>query len=270
MISKQVTDREKSVAFVAAAIDTHQEAIDAQISLMLSRYLRPGETMPNTRLLLDLIKRCIQDNNTQLVDADRLLATERSEDSALRDARDALVNEARELVDDLLTIVTVTFGAHIANTFGLDKIPTDPTALTELLQRTSSALLAFDWPAPRRANQTFDAKTWAADLISAAKGLKANTTALATDLRQTDKALSQRNLQQSVNDASFIHGAGVVESFCRFADTPKLLHVADRIRPSKRRPGQTNDLAEGLTPPPEPTDETNEIPVTEPSPTPET
>jgi hypothetical protein len=244
-LSKQVTDRSKSAEAVCASLNTHHQAIHDATASQLGAYLRGGEQMPDVSLLVRLMARAIEDHAAQLVDADRHLNTERTQDSAAREARDAALSNARAYVADLMSTVRANFPPQTLSQVLLHSAPpSDTAAFAEWLQRVAAQIRAHKWPAPRNPRVTFDTQGWADDLDAFSAPITAALNALALDLRETEDALVRRDLRQAAYDAAFIASARTGEALCRLARDPHLSNIGDRIRPSTRRPGQTNALAD--------------------------
>ncbi|MFS8072104.1 MAG: hypothetical protein ACMG6S_37520, partial [Byssovorax sp.] len=71
MLSKQVTDREKSARAVEAAAKTHAAQIAAGFTRELTPHLEAGEVLPDVELLARLIGRKIVADNAALLAADQ-------------------------------------------------------------------------------------------------------------------------------------------------------------------------------------------------------
>jgi hypothetical protein len=238
MHSKQVTDREKSARAVAAAAETHATHIAAGFDRELSPYVRPGEALPDTGLLVRLIGRKIAADNAALVAADRAHEQELADDAGPREDRDEAAARVRSVLVDLRAAIESTYGARGLMLLGLgDAVPIDPSVLATAGSSVQKALNdpEIKLPSPRRAGMLIDRAAFALDLAAELPALQEALAKVATEEREKEATQRAKNEAMAKNDATFASGASYLAMSCQMAG---LAEIAAKVRPSGRRPGR--------------------------------
>ena len=105
---------------------------------------------------------------------------------------------------------------------------------------------SLPWPKPRR-GVSVDRKVFTEELSARVATLDSAVAHVATEAKELESTKLQRDKTQAAHDAVFGLTAGLSWEVFKAAGKVEL---ADRIRPSARRPGQTEVRAEVPTPPP--------------------
>jgi len=244
MASKQVTDREKSARAVAKAAETHADKAATALGEALLPHLESGETLPDIGLLLRLVGRWIVADNAALIQADEAHATELADDAEPRRARDETAEEVRRILVDLRGAVEVIHGpATLVRLKLKGAVPTDPSVLARMGADVLKTLTdpEIKLPAPRRKGLKFDRKEFVDELQKALPPLKDALADVAREAREAETTLTNKRGAMDRNDRTFSRGASLV-SATLYAGA--LDEIADRVRPSGRRPGQTAESDE--------------------------
>lgn len=237
--SKLVTDKQKS-SLVVQSTREHLEAVSASLAERFPRGTRTAlaaAVVVLVSVFLDWLKAATD----EMVLADEANAREQGDDAALRNARDTTAHEVREVLIDLRGVLGTYFGEAVLPPFGLTgDTPSDPVVLA----RTGSAALAqlrvFVPPKARRASMTFDAQEWIEQLEKPLADLTTAVEEIAKDNRQNQLALAEKNRAIEAYDQAFKLTANLFVALFTAAGRKDL---ADRVRPSTRRPGQTAEQA---------------------------
>jgi hypothetical protein len=237
MPSKLVLNHQRTAESVSAAIETHTPRVVSALEQRLSSLLKPGEEMPNLALFVSLLERLSAQDLTALTAADRLLETERLEDTDARSQRDAAFSALSALAGDLSSDVAFIFGDAARAKVHMDgTLPNNPTTLVETTDRCVNALTSNALPPPRRADITFDAPQRASTLRAATDHMRSTYRAVNTETRETEAALIDRDAAALQYNATFTRVAGIFERICDLANDPAL---SSRIRRASSKPGTT-------------------------------
>lgn len=238
MASKQVTDREKSTRAVVASADTHATEINAGLTRELGPYLKAGEAMPDVALLVRLFGRKVKADNAALVAADHAHEKELSDDAAPREARDKASGEARGVLLDLRAAVEAVYGAAGLTLLGIAAaVPTDASAVAAYGANALKALedASIKLPKPRRSAMKVDRAAFADDLRAELPPLQKALDKVAVEDREKEATQRAKNDAMAKNDATFTNAANWLSASCAAAG---LSELADKVRPSGRRPGR--------------------------------
>jgi hypothetical protein len=251
MPSKLVADRQKSATAVAAAADTYGERIGQALTSLFTPYLRPDEQLPDFTLVVELIGRAQRGSADVMMSADETHELELSDDDAPRQARDQARDALAAEIISLRDLTRALYGPGIVRALGLEgDTPDDPVQLMRLGRQVVEALGKIPLPPPRLAGATIDVAQITSRLAGLARDLERHLDEVAREVREAQVTQTQKNRSISDYDAFFAGAAMVVAGFLRLAGEREL---ADRVRPSRRRPGQTAGDAEndqgGATPP---------------------
>jgi hypothetical protein len=239
MPSKLVTDREKSSRAVAAAAGTHAAAVGEALAKALAQHLKAGETMPNVALLVQLLGRNIQADSAALVKADKAHEAELSDDDAPRRARDEAFEKVRSLLVDLRSGVDSAYGAAGLGVLGLKgETPSDPSAVAGAAAAALEALqdAKRKLPKPRRAGNKLDRAAYVEELTAELPPLQKALAKVANEDREKEATQRAKDQAFATNDRTFTRGAALLASLAAAAGLDDL---ADKVRPSGRRPGRT-------------------------------
>ncbi len=239
MPSKLVTDREKSSRAVAAAASTHAAAVGEALGKELRPLLEPGEALPDLALLVKLLGRKIEGDNALLVSADSAHERELSDDDGPRQARDEATEKVRSILVDLRSGVDSAYGLAGLAVLGLKgETPVDPSviasAATSALQALQDAKRKLS--RPRRAGNKLDRAAYVAELSAEIPLLQKALARVAKEDREREATQRAKDQALAANDRTFTRGAAVISALAAAAGLDDL---ADKVKPSGRRPGRT-------------------------------
>jgi hypothetical protein len=246
MPSKQVTDRSRSAGIVGTNAETYATEVGARTSAQLSPFLQAGEAVPDTALLLRLLARFLASKSTALDAADSAHEAEISDDAKPRAERDEAEVEARETVIEFRNAVSAKYGDVGLHTLGIYEPP--PRGAPELAKygRALHGTLIDGrrtLTSSGRRGVNLDRAEMAAELLVVVERLEAA-------LRVVAQEASELHLTQTAKDRAFEENDRVFGTVARVAEGLLALagrgDLADRVRPSRRRPGVTE--AEEVSP----------------------
>lgn len=236
MVAKLVVDREKSVRFLATAVETHGATVAGRVAGRLGGTV----TAEGVAALLGAARGLLEGAVASAVAASEAHERELADDGGLlaaRDgARDGLFGElvgAREAV-------SAGWGPAGVAAHGVSgETPRQPDALLALA-RTFGGTLAdgkLELPAARP-GVAVDRAGLAGRLSTGATALDQAVKAVRVDRRENEATQDAKDGALAAYDEDFAATAPLVESLFRFAG---LRRTADRLVPSARRPGQVED-----------------------------
>lgn len=197
--------------------------------------------MPDTALLCRLIGRLLLAKNETLVAADAAHEAELSDDDVPRKARDeAALGVRHTLVDLRATVAAIHGNAGLARLGLLGATPSDPSVLAvegaTVIKNLEDEKISL--PTPRRRGASFDRKAFAEDLREHLAPLQNALAAVAREVREAEGTGATKQSAMTANDRAFSLGAGWLTATFSLAGKEEL---ADRVRPSGRHPGQTDE-----------------------------
>jgi hypothetical protein len=241
MPSKQVTDRKKSADAVVAAAETHADRVGQAVQATLAPYLQKGEKMPDVALLTALLGRWVGGGAATMVKADESHTHELSDDDPVRERRDRAQEELRAEIVELREWMTGLFGPRAVRSLGFAAdTPRDPAALVQFASEVSRSLREKSFPAPKRGNVTWTPSKEAGKVDQLREALESALVDVAREAREAQGTLTTKNAAMSSYDDAFGRAASGIEGLFLVAGESEL---AARVRPSARRPGQTEELA---------------------------
>jgi hypothetical protein len=253
MLSKMITRRQKSASEVEVAILRHGPEAAAAAGSFLEAYLEEGETLPDLELLQRLFGRALNDHHDRIVASDEARIAGLRQTKGPRARRDAAADALGVELLRLRTVFTGCFGDKAAEgLLAIDgRLDRDPVALSRLARRAVELLRsdASELPSPL-VPITPDLGLWAEQLEAPLQELEAALSGVRWERKGAESALMAKQKAVTAYDHLFLRVARLQEALFRFANLDGL---ADRVRPSVRRPGLTHEEAgpERASPPPE-------------------
>lgn len=237
MISKLITDRNRSSDTVGATGEANADELGTKLTSVFTRHLRAGEVMPDMALFARLTARHLTSHAEALVAADSAHELEVGDDVAPRVERDVSETELRDRVVTYRNVIAAGHGEATLRAHGISTpAPTDTRGLlryaTELNVKLLDATLAPTTPPPEgivinRAGMAAQLAPLISRLDAAVKVVTREAAELVVTQTAKDKALV-------ANDEAFSGVANTLEGLLTLAGRKDL---ADRVRPSPRRPG---------------------------------
>lgn len=248
--SEVVLQHLESTAEVVASVDAHGEVVAARLDERLALHqenLEDGPTPANSLGMMTRLKDGLVDSQERLADADHQHVEQLRKVLELREKRD----EARPRMQQQLTTARHLFeemhGQGTAFVVAGLESPTAKT-VTKLLRQADLAIARCEQPdlvlPPSRV------AGFKVDPVEVANGLKAESGQLKGTLgeirlarRKAQETRKVKNRVLEEHKVTFLWTARTLEGFYRLAGEDEL---ADRIRPSVRRPGRRSvDVGEG-------------------------
>lgn len=248
MPSKMVMKRQKSAADVEEAILSHSQEAQNAVTAFFTPYLGEGEAPPDVTQLQELCSRLLERHRKEIVEADEAHLAETRDDPLPRIRRDAaaaaLVERLTLIRDNVGVIVGPVEGAAL---LGIDgPMDRDPVVLARKTRRALDVIQAEDleMPPSRLEGIVVDPRPWVAGLEGPLQELESALKEVTRSRRTSESTLIAKQEALEEYDRVFLRVARLQEALFRVAGLDRL---ADRVRPSKRRPGQTVNEAEGGT-----------------------
>lgn len=235
MASKQVTDRQKGADAVLAIFDAQGGTLAGAAQSAL------GTQADSVQSTLTWLRTTLQGRRDAMIEADSAHESELADDSSARDARDTATAVLTERVVQLREAVTGLYGLKAARSVIIGSTPQDPVALErfagEVIQNLGTATL----PKPRFAGASLDVNAVRQDLAAARETLQGTLNQVANEAREAQDTLAKKNQAIEEFDRVF---TGVATSLSGLFILVGERELADKVRPSARRPGQTVEQAE--------------------------
>ncbi len=262
MLSKLVAEREQSGRTVGAAFQTHGPTAARLLGEVLRESVASGETAPDIAHFVTLLQRHLERSRQTMTEADQAHTRELGDDAVGRDARDAAKASVLSLVNSIRLALTSRFGQDFGGRLGASgPAPTTPSDVLSWGKKFHDALSSLALPAvDLDADDNDDVGTFSKE--AAVRKLGQRLTALdeslgevARETREAESTQAAKDKAVAAYDRTFSVTAGLLEVLLRFAGETSL---ANRVRPSTRRPGTTAQ-ADGGTPtdPADPADPAN-------------
>lgn len=233
MASKQVTNRQKGADAVLAIFD----AQGGTLADAAGRVLGEVHTIQAT---LNLLRSSLKASRDAMVQADTAHEGELADDTSARDARDEAAAQLNEKVVELRSVLTGMYSAATARAVIIGATPRDPVALERFAGEVVQNLGTVTWPKPRFAGAGLDAAAVQQDLSGAREALQGALTQVASEEREAQGTLAKKNQAIEEYDRLF---TGVATSLAGLFTLAGEQELAEKVRPSARRPGQTVDQA---------------------------
>lgn len=250
---KAVTDRIQSCQTVVEALDAYGDQLVAVLSESLDPLLEEGQVTPFATQL-SLFRKKLPLDRDQLVTTDRSYRDQRARESVVRRRRDDQMAEVNGDVVGLRRAFTGFYSEERLAELGFAR--RTPQTPVELLEQAAYLVERLGDPELDLSGSRFGDFQLVANAMT--KKVNESVEALAplieevarSERRSEAKKLAKDDALETYN-TSFVWIARTVESLCQLAG---LDEVARRVRPSRRRPGETEKEPEE-TEGDEPTDE---------------
>jgi hypothetical protein len=250
MSSKMVNDRQRSTRVVVEAAFTHAAAVGAALDQIIAPPL-PDDGPGGMAGIIRRLGQTLASSGEEVVEADRAHEAEKADDAAVRRALDEAIDTAYREVVDFRTGVEAVGGTEALIDAGIAGItPREPIALSRMGRVLIDALPALATMPVARRGLTFDAMSYEQPLTDAVGALDSAQVALRREERERESTLMIKNRVMAAHDMRFLTIGRTLEALFRLAGFEEL---ADRVRPSARRPGYIENDPEA---PPTPGDQT--------------
>ncbi|MEM1415014.1 MAG: hypothetical protein AAGH15_08950 [Myxococcota bacterium] len=230
MASKLVTDRQKSAELVLAILD----AQGARLERGLAGALTP-EAAAQSAATLDALTTALAAARDRMVDADRRHEAELGDDPAVRKARDEAAAALRRQLIGLREVVRGVYGPVTERGLFRRPAPDDPVVLARFAGEVAAGIGALNTAAPRIEGHSVDPAAVATALEAGATRLEEALTRVAQEAREAQATQTAKKEAIAVFDRTFTATASTLAALFQLAGE---LALAERVRPSARRPGR--------------------------------
>jgi len=160
----------------------------------------------------------------------------------VRQNRDELSAQVYEHLVNTRSQLEVVCGSDYVARLGFSgNTPDDPVEVTRLAKVTADNLSSLPPPASKLPGYTFDPAAFSAPLYEKASQLADLVSQVATEEREAEASMMAKRETIEEYDAAFSCTANIISALLQNAGEKEL---ADRVRPSTRRSGQTKEVAE--------------------------
>lgn len=250
MISKQVSDRERSSREVLAALDTHARPAVSRLTEVLRPHA-PADAALDLEPLRATLSRWLDSATQAMIQADQDHLAELRDDAPVLARRDDTATELYQLVTAVRATYTDRFGTEFGAALGVKgQTPLDAQTLFQFsgnLARAVEEVAAQNAPSPR-SFVTIDHALALKSLRDLRDALGAALNDAARERRENEASQLAKDRAIEAYDSAFRFVATFAELALTAAGETKL---ASRVRPS-RRPGVTAGVADSPTPPSDP------------------
>ena len=246
-VSKMVVDKRKSSEAVQAASSTHEDTIVAGIAEILDEEAAQAAAvlLRKARSRLGVVT-----HGMMLSDSEHI--KELADDGASFQLRDTAFNTLYTEMCNLRESGNTVYGADYLQRLGFKgATPRDPVALEQLAGVVKDKLASEVPPSPLMRGFSLDIKAWLEPLETKRSALADALSAVAVEKREAEGTLVKKNQAIEQYDRGFSLTASLLSILLKTTGEDEL---ADRVRPSARRAGQT--VAFETETEPEPTGET--------------
>ncbi len=236
MPSQARLDREASARFVMQSLITHRELVEAGVKKALQPYAEKDEAVPDVGPLLDFLCRALRSSTAAVAKSDDAHENEAADDLPPRLARDESTTALRGSLLDLKGALD-SMGAPVIKRFGLQgTIAEKPSEVLTIGKYVLANLenKTLEWPVRR--GVSVDRAVYVQDIRGHVEALEAALKAVTTEAKELDATKVVKDGDLNFHDKTFGLTAGVSWELFKLAGQ---LELAERIKPSTRRPGQT-------------------------------
>jgi hypothetical protein len=248
-LSAQTASIQSITRTLTWALRAHlDEVADKGAEILFPHGVPPGVDMRVVCLgFVEVLQRSADD----VAQRDRDVARKRVEDVQARELRDQVARDLRAGVFVIRDGVSSAFGPNSLSITGLSgRIPDQAESLLTFARNVAEKLPALAARPRTKQFVQLDLTAAAAEVTTAADGVSGALTGVARNLRETQMAQSLRNQAMERWRLHYSMVANLIEGLLRMAG---FHHMADRVRPTRRRRAGETEPEDGLeTPDPAP------------------
>jgi hypothetical protein len=246
-LSKEVTDRFRSCLYVLSALRLEGPKVAATVLHLVRPELGEDDEEPGFLGPVTALGRKMRAAAQRLVTADEELRTASASEGTLRRRRDQKSHALAQQIVGLRQVIAGQYVAPDLDGLGLQRLrPRDPVTV---LRRAKAIVKAFqsDDVGEMLGEALFEGasegRSHAVELAPALAELEASMEQVNEARRLIDLARVEKNDAMAAYDEIFLRTTRMFEDLCRYAGEREL---ADKVRPSARNPGRTEEEPEGV------------------------
>ncbi len=239
-LSKAITAKVRSCLFVLSALREQGPAVAEIVDRQVQASLAEGDEPPRFLVQITALGRHLESALTTMVELDQRLFEARAQRTSRLRERDDLIRALGRRISGLRQILGGHYRAPRWNQLGFaGRIPREPIALLRVSEMVAENL-ASEEVAHDLGEALFDApldlSPYVRYLPPLVSELRAAVEAYDRSRRVIDETLAKEKKAIKAYDAIFLRIARQFEDLCRLAG---LTDLAEKVRPSRKRRGQT-------------------------------
>ncbi|HCF59162.1 MAG TPA: hypothetical protein DFS52_14360 [Myxococcales bacterium] len=240
MLSKQVTDRQKSATLVIASARANEAKIAQGMYQLLEVPVEHGT------LLIQKMGNQLEGKTGAMVAADHAHLAELGDDASVRAERDQQAARVNEQLVDVRDVIKLAFGDNELKKLGFDgRTPVDPVQVHSLGKLVCDNLATWQPNKPSRlSGLTAQNEVWRASISDPLEKLESSLESVARETREAEATQVAKNRAIEEYDKVFALTAGFLSLMLEIIGEREL---AKRVRPSRRRAGQIAEVSEATT-----------------------